>query len=312
MPLLVDEAKKLSSDQLIAGVIEELIEVDDTFALLPFTPTSGKAYVYNRENVLATAQFILPNLNVPESATSFSEISVTLRILIGDVDVDNFLNDTLNDTNSQKAIQIAFKAKAIARKFSDTFINGDEDTAHNLSTLGGAADATKVEFDGINVLCPAGQVVSNGASGGALSFDKLDELIDKVKLGPDALVMSRRSIRDYKKLLRAMSNVSPEYITLSNGRRALAYAGVPILRNDFISEAATVGSSTDCSTIYAARFNEGDGVHGIYGGQNAGFQIVEIGQLEGKDSTRTRVRWYCALALKATHALAKLVGVRAS
>lgn len=313
MPLLQAEALKLSNNDLIRGIVEEIIDVDDTFALLPFTHTQGKAYVYNRENVLADASFILPNLNVPESATSFTEVSVTLRILIGDVDVDNFINTAYSDTNSQKAVQVAHKAKAIARKFAKTFIEGDSATTFDLSALGGPASVANVEFDGIDKLCPAGQVVSNGTNGAVLSFDKLDELIDTVKLGPDAFVMSRRTIRDFKKLLRSLTHVSPEYIQLSNGRQALAYAGIPILLNDFIKDDKTVGTAAGvCSTVYAARFNEADGVHGVYTGANAGFDVIEIGQLEGKDSTRTRVRWYCALALKATHALAKLVGVKAA
>lgn len=310
MALLAAEALKLSNNDLIRGIVEEIIDVDDTFSLLPFVQTEGKAFVYNRENSLATAQFIVPNVDVPESATSFTEVSVTLRILIGDVDVDNFLNTTLSDTNSQKAVQIAHKAKAIARKFSQNFVAGVASTAYDLSALGGGASVTNVEFDGIDTLCQ--NTVTNGTNGGALTFDKLDELIDKVKLGPDALVMSRRTIRDYKKLNRAVTSVSPEYIQLANGRNALAYSGVPILMNEFISEAKTVGSSTDCSTVYAARFNEVDGVHGLYGGPNAGFQVIEIGQLEKRDATRTRVRWYCAIALRATHALAKLTGIRSA
>ena len=310
MPLLAAEAAKLSNNDLIRGVVEEIIDADNVFALLPFVSTEGKAYVYNRENTLASAQFITTNVDVPESASTFTEISTTLRIIAGDVDVDNFLNATQSDTNSQKAIQIAMKAKSVARLFSDKFVNGDESTSYNLSALGGGAAVTNVEFDGIDQLCDAGQVVTNGTDGGALSFEKLDELIDKIKLGPDALIFSRRTVRDFKKLVRALSSVEPEYVMLDNGNRVLAYSGLPVLLNDFVPEDKTVGMSSDCTTVYAARMNEDDGVHGIYNGPTAGFQVVEIGQLEKRDATRTRIKWYCALALKSTKSLAKLTGVR--
>ena len=314
MPLLIAEAQKLSTVDMVRGIVEEIIDVDQTFSLLPFVATEGKAYVYNREGTLAGAHFLLPNLDVPESATTFVEVTATLKILIGDVDVDNFINSTLSDTNSQKSIQIAHKAKAIARKFADTFVNGEAARVHDLSVISnGPAAATNVEFDGLHKLLQPGKTVSNGANGGALSFDKLDELIDAVKLGPDVFVASRRTIRDLKKLYRSLSSVTPEYVQLQNGSSILAYAGIPVLLNDFIKDDKTVGTSTGvCSTVFAARFNEVDGVHGIYGGGTLGFAITEIGQLEKRDATRTRVKWYVSLALKATHSLAALEGVKSA
>jgi hypothetical protein len=311
MPLLAVEAAKLSNNQLMRGVIEEVIDMDFLYRYLPFTRVEGKAHVYNRENALASAQFITVNVDVPESATTFTEVSVTLRIIAGDVDVDNFLQQVQSDHNDQKATQVAFKAKAVARLFSDKLVNGDASTAYNLSALGGGGSVTNVEFDGMDILTVGGQIVTNGTNGGALSFDKLDELMDKVPLGIDAFVASRRTIRDYKKLMRALSNVSPEMVTVpGTAFTTVGYAGKPILLNDFISNAKTVGSSADCSTVYAARFNEDDGFFGLFNGDSAGWTIQEIGQLEKRDATRTRVKWYVAAGLRSTKSLAKMTGVR--
>jgi hypothetical protein len=41
-----------------------------------------------------------------------------------------------------------------------------------------------------------------------------------------------------------------------------------------------------------------------------GLQVETIGSLETKDATRTRVKWYVALALFNTIKVAKLIGVR--
>ena len=41
-----------------------------------------------------------------------------------------------------------------------------------------------------------------------------------------------------------------------------------------------------------------------------GLTIERVGSLETKDATRTRVKWYCAMAVFNTLKLAKLVGVR--
>ena len=139
MPLLLAEAQKLSNNQLVAGVIEEIIEKDETFAMLPFVGVNGKAYVYERENALATATFLDPNDVVTEDASTFTEVTAKLRILAGDVDVDKFLQETMGNVNDQRAIQVALKAKAVGRIFKSTFAIGDN-------------GANPKQFDGIAVL----------------------------------------------------------------------------------------------------------------------------------------------------------------
>src|SRR5205085_7886937 len=103
---------------------EEIIDRDGMFALMPFKRIVGKAYVYNRENSLSEASFLDPYEVVPEGGADFDEVVAKLRILAGDVDVDNFLDETMGDTNDQTAIQIAAKAKGMARKFQRTLATG--------------------------------------------------------------------------------------------------------------------------------------------------------------------------------------------
>ena len=86
---------------------------------------------------------------------------------------------------------VQLKAKAVRTKFEDTFINGDI-----------AVDAKS--FDRVDKLTTAGQTVSMGTNGAALTLDKLDEAIDKVVEGkPHILLMSRRSRRKLTALSRA-------------------------------------------------------------------------------------------------------------
>ena len=42
----------------------------------------------------------------------------------------------------------------------------------------------------------------------------------------------------------------------------------------------------------------------------SGLQVERVGSLETKDATRTRVKWYVAVALFSTVKLAKLTGVQ--
>jgi hypothetical protein len=297
MPLLKVEAEKLSNVQLEAGVIEEIIEKDETFALLPFMQVTGKAYVYDRENTISEADFLDPNETVNEGAATFTEVISKLRILIGDVDVDKFLQETMSDTNDQQATQLASKAKGLARKFKRTFATGNNTT-------------TPREFDGLSVLVTAGQTIDAATNGAALTLGMLDELADKVPNGADAFVMRTGTIRAYRALLRAIGGNDAAMMEIENfGVPVLAHNGIPILKNEFLPANETLGTGTNLCSIYALRMNEGDGVHGIYGGASAGVRVEDIGTVQNKDATRTRLKWYCGLALKSTKSLARLRGI---
>lgn len=301
MPLLQVEAEKLSNNMLERGVIEEIIERDDLFSIMPFKRVSGKAYVYNRENTLAGGDWISPVVDtIAESASDFTEVTAKLRILAGDVDVDKFLDGTMDDHNSQKAIQIAAKAKGIGRDFRTALAQGN-------------AVADPKQFDGISRLVAAGQEIEAGVNGNALTLSMLDELEDAVPNGADAFLMPKAAVRAYKALLRSTSGgTDAAMMQLENfGRPMLTHNGMPIIVDDFLSTTEDQGTSVGNTTsIYAVRFNEVDGLHGIYGGaSSAGFVLEDIGTVQNKDATRTRLKWYCGLALKSTKSLACIRGI---
>lgn len=301
MPLLKVEAEKLSNNQLVSGVIDQIIERDDLFDVLPFTYVVGKAYVYNRENTLGGADFLDPNDTVNESAATFTEVVSKLRVLAGDVDVDKFLDTTMSDTSSQTAEQIAKKAKAVARKFHQTLAKGN-------------ATSNPKEFDGLSELAAqAGgtQTVVAGANGGALTLAMLDELCDAVPNGADVLVMRRGTIRAFRTLLRATYGTDAVMQQGRNfdGRPMLTHNGIPVIMNEFLAADETQGSSNVTTSVYALRLNELDGLHGIWGGENAGISVENIGTVQNKDATRYRLKWYCGVALKSTRSIARLKGV---
>jgi hypothetical protein len=300
MALLKAEAEKLSNNQLIAGVIEQIIERDDLFAVLPFAQVNGKAYVYNRENTLAGADWLDPNEAISESASTFTEVVAKLRILAGDVDVDKFLQSTMGDTNDQMAVQIAQKAKGVARAFHQTLAKGN-------------ATSNAKEFDGLPQLAVAAggtQTVAAGANGAALTLTMLDELVDAVPNGPDVIVMRRGTIRAFRALLRATYGTDAVMQQLENfGRPMLTHNGIPIIMNEFLAADEAQGSASATCSVYALRLNELDGLHGLYGGGNAGIVVENIGTVQNKDATRLRMKWYTGLALKSTRSIGRLKGV---
>lgn len=307
MPLLQTEADKLSNNQLVSGVIDEIIERDDLFAVLPFVGVNGKAYVYNQENTLGGADWLSPNDPVNESAATFNEVVTKLRILAGDVDIDKFLQSTESDTNDQMAIQIAKKAKAVARAFHQTLATGDSSVNPNqfdgLPRLAAAAQAYAATVGGQ-------QVIQAGTNGGALTLTMLDELCDAVPNGADVIVMRRGTIRAYRALLRATYGTDAVMQQLENfGRPMLTHNGIPIIMNEFLAGNETLGTGTNLCSVYALRLNESDGLHGLWGGDNAGIVVENIGTVQNKDATRIRVKWYTGLALKSTRSIAQLQGV---
>jgi len=298
MPLLKTEADKLSQNDLVRGVIEEIIDRDSIFSILPFVRVNGKAYVYNRENTLSEGDFLDPNDTVPEGAATFTQVTTTLKVLAGDVDVDKFIAETESDTNDQLAIQIALKAKALARKANRTIITGD-------------SSVNPKSFDGIARLTPAGQTIYAGENGGALTLTMLDELCDMVKNGPDVILMRPGTVRAYKDLLRTVgTGTDAAMLQLPNfSRPILTHNGIPILADDFLPGNEVRGNNSNTCSIYAIRMNELDGLHGLYGGASAGIRVEEIGTVQNKDAWRVRVKWYLGLALKATNSIARLAGV---
>ena len=222
----------------------------------------------------------------------------------GDADVDNFLKATRSNIQDLEAAVVELKAKALRDKFEDTFIYGDS--------------SDNKQFDGLRKLIDtttaSDQVIAMGATGATLTLAKLDELIDAVKGGkPDILLMSRRSRRKINALVRAAGGMI-ETDRDKWGNFVQLWDGIPIGVNDWILDTHVLTGSVEtatsggtCSTIYAFQMGEG----ALCGLTSPGHLTVEpIGSLETKDASRTRIKWYCSLALFSLIKAVALIGVK--
>jgi len=123
-------------------------------------------------------------------------------------------------------------------------------------------------------------------------------------------VMRRGTIRAFRALLRATYGTDAVMQQLENfGRPMLTHNGIPVIMNEFLAGDEDQGSNTNTCSVYALRLNDLDGLHGLYGGGDAGLVVENIGTVQNKDATRIRVKWYCGLALKSTRSIARLRGV---
>lgn len=290
------ESAKLTQDLLLRGVVETVVKESQLLQLLPFLEVTGTAVTYNREATMPAAAFYEVGDTWAEATPTFTQVTAGLKILGGDADVDNFLQATYATPHDIEAEAIASRAKAVAHAYTSAFYNGD------------SAVDTK-SFDGLTKAIPAGQTLAAGANGGQLTLDLVDQVIDLVKPGkPDALLISKRTRRKLTALRRASGNLLETDVN-AFGQRALFYDGIPLVVDEFISDTQTKGTSgAVCSSMYALKFGQGVGVMGL---EHGGIQVERVGELETKDATRTRIKWYAGLAVFSELGVARLEGILA-
>jgi len=297
------ESAKLSQDLLVAGVIENVITVNPFYDVLPFQSIDGNSLAYNRENALGATEWagVGDTISAGKAAATFTQVTTSLTTLVGDAEVNGLIQATRSNINDQKAAQVASKAKSIGRAYQDKLINGD-----------GTADT----ITGLLSLVASGQTKTGATNGSALSYDLLDETIDKVtdKDGEvDYIMMNARTIRSYYALLRALGGAGiGETITLPSGKTVPTYRGIPIFRNDYIPINQTRGSSSACTSILMGTLDDGSQSHGIAGltaSGDSGVSVEEVGTSETKDETITRVKFYNGLANFSEKGLAMLNGI---
>lgn len=301
MAMLLVEAAKLSQDVLLKGVIETILTESELLQILPFIDIVGNGLTYNQENTLPSAEFHEVSGTWVESTPTFTQQTATLKILGGDADVDEYLRQTRSNVQNLKAIVTDLKSKALSRAFEDAAIYGDTST----DTL---------KFNGFHKLVPTAQQVHAGATTipAAGSIAKLKELLRMVMPGgPDLLIMNRTTrdrLSDY-----AERNYSPIRFEKGDfGKPVPYFGGVRIACVDWIVQTEAIASGAysaktggTATSIFAAKVGE----KALAGCQNGGIQTKDLGDLETKDATRTRLKWYVSMALFSTLALARYDGI---
>lgn len=183
------------------------------------------------------------------------------------------------------------------------------------------------EYDGLwEMADPALVSPIVGASGDAFSLTMLDDLIDVQKIREQrAFLMNGKLVNKFYAALRALGGIDPQHITIPGyAGQVPTYRGIPILTDDNIT--SYVATATAVSDMALVSLSPDEGL--VLGAQTAGgaagafspdadprvrpvlgFRITALGELEGKDARRTRVKWYGAPVLKSTLALAVKQGV---
>ncbi|MCR1995725.1 major capsid protein [Bifidobacterium animalis] len=317
MAITLTEAAKLSTTDLQKGVLETFVQTSPVLDRIPMLEIEGNAYAYNSEATLPGVEFRAVNGSYSESTGTVNQKSETLAILGGDADVDRFIQQTRSNLNDQRATQTAMKVKAISYKFQDTFINGDTETDAN-------------SFDGLKKRLTGNQVIDAGTNGlnvvGSSNadihkfLDKLDELLAAVPgiNGTNGAIYANAKI--IRKIASALRHVSLDTVLMEDiaGKRAIQWNGIPILDLgttaaatpvDILPLTETQGTATASSSIYAVKFGADEGDQAVTGLTNGGVQVEDLGQLQSKPAYRTRIEFYCGMAVFGGKAAARLKGV---
>ena len=315
MALSLTEAAKLLQNDLQRGVVETIIEDAPLLQLLPFQEVAGNAYAYVQENALPSVGFRTVNNGYTEAAGTFTSKTEALAILGGDVDVDRFIIRTRpGDVADQRAEQTRMKAKSVRRAFQDAFING----VTGSNEFQGLADRLTTLTD---------QDISAGTNGLAIvgaddaarhSFlDKMDEAIAAVKGPVDIILCNGAVLSKFKSAARRLT-IYDETKT-AFGTQVTTYNGIPVVDigedeagNEILPQTETQGSSSIASSMYFVHFGRTPEEKGTTGLTNGMIQVYDLGEVDDKPAFRTRIEFYCGLAVHGDASFSRLAGVLAS
>ncbi|MCB2105013.1 MAG: hypothetical protein KDE10_11065 [Rhodobacteraceae bacterium] len=219
--------------------------------------------------------------------------------IAGNIDVDRAL--VRRHGNDRKTIDEKMGVKAKAKKWADTFIDGDNlSEPREYTGLKARLTAVGGSVDGTNYMS---RLMTNSGSsgGGALSLGQLDRAIGLVE-GANAIIMPK-AIKDRFPAAQRDTSIGG-FITMDRemGVPIVRYQGIQIYTGYGISkfgeflpfdEVGSGGGSAVTSSIYILRFSE-DGVVGL---EVAPMEVTDFGLLQDGVYERVNVEHDIGLAV---------------
>jgi len=296
MAVTLAQTAAITQNQLVKGVMETFVQESAVFDRIRLAPIAGNAYSYNTEEALPGTAFRTVNEAYVESTGVINQRTENIVILGGDADVDRFLQQTSSATlGDLRAIQTRMKVKSAQATYADAFFNGD-------------VAVNPKGFDGLRKRLIGEQVLNATATLASEAFlDNLDLLFARVEGGaPDVVYADASQIARLKALGRKVGGA--EYINSEiTGKREWTWNGVAFVDPGNTWDGRKILAAGD---MYAVKFASGLGVdQGVLGLTNGGVQAYDLGELQEKPAYRTRIEFYCGLAVQGGKAAARLTGI---
>ncbi len=241
-----------------------------------------------------------------EKSPTFANVS--LKIYGDKVQTDIAFERRGGDIGSQRVLDLQRFAQALGRYFMDATIN--HDNALNAEQLTGLkAQAAAL-----------GQVVTWGANGTVLDsttlnqfLELLDEQINNIPGGPSCIIANGKFISRLTNLARDYVRVATAPNIFGEQQVVTTYNEIPIVNAGFTADGSglvignneTVGTSTDCTSIYLVRFGEQQDVTFA---TNVGLDVQDLGLVGTKYVTL--VEFDVDLVVLNPKSLVRIEGIR--
>lgn len=303
------EFKKRTRSELIAGVVEDIYTLNPIWSTIPWIPFSGSGITVNRETTIGDSQFLaIGGTITAKAASAVTSVTFEPTTCIGDAEINNLqVTMSESDINDVVATEISSKAKSVGRNLETGFATGDG-SSPNMNSMHSLIDSS--------------QYVTNVSGGANLTFAMLDDVLAKVDSMNGQvgwIQMTQRDFNAYKALLRALGGTAADWaVTLPDGRTTLAYEGIPIFVNRYLSTtetddgaALTTGAQ---SSLYCGVWDDGSKKQGaamIYPkASTMGISVEPIGSKELADEKIFRVKAYTNFAIFNRRGIARLTGLK--
>lgn len=283
-----------------AGVIRTFVETSPLLAAMPLLPIQGNSFAWTRQVSLGTAGTRAVNGSYTEGVGAVEQRSVGLKIIGGDMDIDQFLLQTHGPEH--RAIQEQAKAALIAQTISWQIIKGSVTTAGGATADANGIDGLQVRYGGgfgstavVDGGENAGQILANSGGSDALSLRDLDTAIQATE-NPTHLLMAKKMRVNITAKMRGSSSLATSRDEF--GRIVTTYNGLPIVDADVLGtvsglEQLGFNENNDSTTsIYVLSLSD----MGLAMVTNGGVQVRDLGEQNSKAVQRTRVEMYCNIA----------------
>ncbi|MFU8885443.1 MAG: major capsid protein [Cyanobacteriota bacterium] len=298
MGLTLIEAAKYETRLEHLAVIKTFAE-GELLSWLPFMNIAGGGLFYSVEKELPSVGFRAVNEGYKQSYGVVDPQSEAVHLFGGDVDVDRSIVDLQGP--EARAAQTEMKVRSMRLTLEAALINGDATASQGRG------------FDGLAKRLMPGSEMALNNGGGALDFDKLDELIDSVNSygGKKYLVMSKAMRRQLNALARQTVGQGVYNVSTNNlGVMVHHYQECQILTVDRDAQGLEVlgyGEAGGTSSIYCCTFGDQavTGLQGPFQGRY-GISVRDLGEVPDAPVFRTRIDWYVGFGVMHPRAAGRL------
>lgn len=296
-----------ANDTLTQQVVAQMISRATVLEFAEFYPIVGNADYARKAATASGGQFRALDSDYASNVVTPAYANPTLKILGDKVQVDRAHERRGLDVASVRARELMSFASNLGKQFQYYFFNGT---------------VSSTQFNGLKAIVPSGQKITAATNGISVTLgndntaktaqqnflELINQLIQKVDGGAQALFMNAKALSRLTTIAREFIQWQPNTF----GQLIPYYNGVPIRDAGYdktgalvIPQNETVGTSTDCTSIYAVRFGEGADLSIA---TNVGVEVKDLG-LVGVHYTHS-VEFDADLVLLNDLSVARLEGIR--